>query len=129
MRTRPCLNAVGAAGYNRGCLGPSPRGEGESGRPRAVFWCETMSIETTYLDRILDPVAECFTPGVARRLVELQADSQTQAHLDALAEKASQGQLSPEEDAEYKQAIDAIDLLAILQAKARAYLRRHPASD
>ena len=87
-----------------------------------------MSVQTTYLDRILDPVAECFTPGVARRLAELQADPETQARLDVLAEKANQGQLTLEEDAEYKQAIDAIDLMAILQAKARAYLRQHPAS-
>jgi hypothetical protein len=91
-------------------------------------WYDAMSIETTYLDRILDPVAECFTPGVARRLAELRADPETQARLDALAEKANQGQLTPEEDTEYKQTIDAIDLLAILQAKARAYLRRHPTS-
>jgi len=84
-----------------------------------------MSIETNYLDRILDPVAECFTPQVARRLTELRADPEAQQRLDVLAEKANQGQLTPEEDDEYKQSIDAIDLLAILQAKARAYLRRH----
>jgi len=87
-----------------------------------------MSIATTYLDRILDSVAECFTPQVARRLAELRADPQTQSRLDALAAKANEGELTPEEDAEYKQSIDAIDLLAILQAKARAYLRQHPSS-
>jgi hypothetical protein len=42
-----------------------------------------------------------------------------------LAGKANEGQLSADEDAEYKQAIDAIDMVAILQAKARAYLRQH----
>jgi hypothetical protein len=84
-----------------------------------------MSTVATFLDRILDPLTECFTPQVARRLAELTADSQTQAHLDTLASKANQGQLSPEEDAEYKQAIDAIDMVAILQAKARAYIRQH----
>ena len=83
-----------------------------------------MSTVATCLDRILDPLAECFTPQVARRLVELRADPQTQEHLDVLASKANEGQLSSDEDAEYKQAIDAIDLVAILQAKARAYLRQ-----
>lgn len=85
-----------------------------------------MSAATDFLDRILDPVAECFTPEVARRLAELRADPQTQDRLDDLAAKANEGRLTPEEETAYRQAIDAIDLLAILQAKARAYLRQHP---
>jgi hypothetical protein len=85
-----------------------------------------MSTATDFLDRILDPVAECFTPEVARRLAELRADPQTQDRLDALAAKANEGRLTPDEEIAYRQAIDAMDLLAILQAKARAYLRRHP---
>ena len=84
-----------------------------------------MSTVASYLDRILDPLAECFTPQVAHRLIELTADPQTQVHLDVLANKANEGQLTADEDAEYKQAIDAIDMVAILQAKARAYLRQH----
>ena len=87
-----------------------------------------MSMDTAYLDRILDPVVECLTPQIALRLAELRADPETQDRLDALAHKANQGQLTPEEDAEYKQAIDAIDLLAVLQAKARTYLRAHGSS-
>jgi hypothetical protein len=86
------------------------------------------SAETSYFDRILDLVADCFTPQVARRLAELRADPQTQSRLDLLAEKANEGQLTAEEDIEYKQSIDAIDVLAILQAKARAYLREHASS-
>jgi hypothetical protein len=87
-----------------------------------------MSIETAYFDRILDPVTECLTPEVARRLAALCANPQTQARLDELAAKANEGQLTPAEDAEYKQSIDAIDMLSILQAKARKYLRQHPSS-
>ena len=87
-----------------------------------------MSMDTAYLDRILDPIVECLTPQIALRLADLRADPETQDRLDALAHKANQGQLTPEEDAEYKQAIDAIDLLAILQAKARTYLRTHGSS-
>ena len=84
------------------------------------------SAGTTYFDRILDPLTACFTPQVAHRLAELRADPQTQSRLDVLAAKANEGELTPEEDIEYKQSIDAIDVLAILQAKARAYLREHP---
>ena len=97
-------------------------------RERLCYY-EAMSMsQTVSLDRILDPVTECFTPQVARRIAELRADRQTQQRLDELAAKANQGQLTPEEDAEYKQSVDAIDLLAILQAKARAFLREHPDS-
>ncbi len=84
-----------------------------------------MSAATDFLDRILDPVAECFTAPVARRLADLRADAQTQSQLDALAAKANEGQLTPDEEEAYRQAVDAMDLLAILQAKARAYLRQH----
>lgn len=86
------------------------------------------TLPTVSLDRILDPLAECFTPPVARRIAQLQADPETRKRLDELAAKANQGQLTDEEDAEYKQAVDAIDLLAILQAKARAFLRDQPGS-
>jgi hypothetical protein len=84
------------------------------------------AVETTYFDRILDPVTDCFTPQVARRLADLRAGPETKSRLDLLADKANEGQLTPEEEIEYKQSIDAIDVLAILQAKARAYLRAHP---
>jgi hypothetical protein len=86
------------------------------------------SAETTYFDRILDPLTDCFTPQVARRLAELRADAKTQSRLGFLAARANEGQLTPEEENEYKQSIDAIDVLSILQAKARAYLREHPAA-
>jgi hypothetical protein len=85
-----------------------------------------MATATAYLDRILDPVSDCFTPQLARRLAELRADPVTQDRLDVLASKANEGEMTPEETAEYQQAVDAIDVLAILQAKARAYLRAHP---
>lgn len=84
-----------------------------------------MSTATDSLDRILDPLADCFTPDVARRLAGLRADAQTQERLDALAAKANEGRLTPDEEAAYRQAIDAVDLLAILQAKARAFLRQN----
>ena len=81
--------------------------------------------QITYLDRILDPLTECFTPQVARRIAGLQADRQARRRLDELATKANEGRLTPEEDAEYKQSVDAIDLSAILQAKAYEYLHAH----
>ena len=74
------------------------------------------------LDRILDPLATCFTPEVARRLVAFRADSETQALVDALADKANEGTLSDQEKAEYRQLVEAFDLITVLQAKARTFL-------
>jgi len=76
----------------------------------------------TPLDRLLDPVARCFTTDVARRLADIQPDRGTQARIDELAGKANEGTLAPAEQAEYLGYVEAIDLVSILQAKARKLL-------
>lgn len=88
-----------------------------------------MSASTSdVLDRILDPVIECFTPEVAVRLVSLRADAETQARLDELADKANEGLLSQEEQAQYDRFRDAFHFVTVLQVKARALLDRNAAS-
>lgn len=82
---------------------------------------------TTFIDRILDPVTEALTPQVASVLVGLRADAELQAHIEELREKANRGMLTPEEDTAYKEIVEAMDVIAILQAKARRYLDQHPA--
>ena len=74
------------------------------------------------LDRLLDPVAKCFTSDVARRLVSIRPDPGTQSRIDELAAKANEGTLTPAEQAEYQGYVEAIDIVAILQAKARKLL-------
>jgi hypothetical protein len=71
------------------------------------------------LSRILDPIAECFTPEVARKVAEIKADPSVQQRIDELAEKANEGQLTESETAEYDAYIQAMDVLAVIQAKAR----------
>ena len=80
-----------------------------------------------YLDRLLDPLAEAFTPEMARKLVELKVDPGLERHIENLREKANQGSLSAEEEADYKELIEAIDIIAILQSKARRFLAQHRA--
>jgi hypothetical protein len=80
------------------------------------------SILHTPLDRLLDPFARCLTADVARQVVELRADPETQNHIDQLAAKANDGMLSPAEQLEYEAYIEAIDVVSILQAKARKVL-------
>ena len=81
----------------------------------------------SYLDRFLDPVTDAFTPELARRIVGLRADPELQAHVDELRRKASEGSLTPDEEAEYKDFVEAVDVISLLQAKARAFLARHSA--
>ena len=74
------------------------------------------------LDRLLDPISRCLTTEVAQQLVDLRADPALQERLDLLADKNTEGELSPEERAEYETYVRALDFIAILQAKARRLL-------
>jgi hypothetical protein len=80
------------------------------------------------LDKMLEPVARCFTPAVAKQIAELRADPLTQARIDELAAKCNAGELTEAEQREYAAYVDAIDLIGLLQAKARAILTRLPPS-
>lgn len=80
---------------------------------------------STVLDRLLDPVSRCLTPEAARALVKLRADAEAQAHIDRLAERCNEGRLTPAERAEYELYVAAGNVIAILQAKARALLRKN----
>ena len=79
----------------------------------------------TYLNRILEPVTDALTPEMARLFVDMRPDAELQTYVDDLAKKANDGTITPEEDAEYKALIDAADLVAILQLKARRILTRN----
>lgn len=83
--------------------------------------------ELTYLDRLLTPVTQCFTPEVAERLIALPMDPEIEAHIKELASKANEGTLSDKERNEYEEYIEAVDLIAILQLRARSVLSQHSA--
>lgn len=83
----------------------------------------------SYLDRFLDPMADAFTPELARRIVELRAEPTLQAYVDELADKATRGALTAEEERDYKNCIEAADIIGIIQAKARRFLASHPDRD
>jgi hypothetical protein len=77
---------------------------------------------SSILDQILDPLAECLTPEVARRIVAVSLDPEMQSQIDELASKANDGSLSEEERIRYSEFIEAMDLVAIIKAKARLIL-------
>ncbi len=83
---------------------------------------------TAGLAKILDPVAQCFTPEVAKRVAELRADPAVQTRIDELADKCNEGTITPEEMAEYDAYIQAMDVVAVLQMKARTLIVQPHAS-
>jgi hypothetical protein len=85
-------------------------------------------IEPDVLERLLEPLSVCLTPAVARRIVKLRADSATQARLADLARKSTSGELSADEEEEYRTYVSAGTFIAILQSKARTLLASKPRS-
>jgi predicted transcriptional regulator len=77
------------------------------------------SPDQAVLDQLFDPVTQCLTPEVAQRIASLRASDKVQERLDELADKSSEGSLSPAERAEYETWVRAINFLGVLQAKAR----------
>jgi hypothetical protein len=56
----------------------------------------------------------------------MRADEAMQARIDYLADRSNEGMLTPDEADEYDGYLHAIDVIAVLQAKARAQLRKQP---
>jgi hypothetical protein len=76
------------------------------------------------LDRFLDPVRGVLTPEIARAIADLRVDAATQKLIEELADRHHEGQLSPDELAEYEALVNGANVMAVLQAKARSVLNR-----
>jgi hypothetical protein len=83
---------------------------------------------TAALDRLLESVGRSWPLEFARDLAELRAAPDVQARIETLAERCNEGELTAEERAEYEGYVQAIHLIGVLQAKARAVLSQHLAS-
>ena len=75
-----------------------------------------------YLDRMLQPVTEAMSAEFANKLVGLRADDELLSHIEILREKANHGTMTAEEEAEYREFVEANDVISILQSKARLVL-------
>jgi hypothetical protein len=80
------------------------------------------------LSLLLEPVGQMMPVAFARELAGLRATPDVQARIDELADKCNEGQLTVKERAEYDAYIDAIDVISILQAKARSVIAKQPNS-
>ena len=86
------------------------------------------TLDVAVLDRLLDPFGRLLTPEVAKKLVKLRFDAASQANIDRLAQKCNESELTESERREYETCVYVIDFIAMLQAKARAVLKRATAS-
>lgn len=71
---------------------------------------------------MLDPMAEAFTPDVARKIAEMRAAPELLARIADFPSKSSEGTLSSDEEAEYKEFVEALDVVSLIQAKTRRFL-------
>ena len=67
-----------------------------------------------YLGRIFEPLQDILNVDAARRIVEWRADEETQARLDELADKSTEGSLTDAEREEYEAYVHAIDFIGML---------------
>jgi hypothetical protein len=74
------------------------------------------------LERVLAAVGQCLDRQSAESLLRLRADTEMQGRIEELADKCTEGKLSPEERDEYEAMIRVGNFVAILQAKARRLL-------
>ncbi len=75
-----------------------------------------------FMNRVLDPLAESLNREAAESILTLSIDPEIQACVQVLAERANEGELTPEERDEYLSYVEAADMLAIFKLKAKRNL-------
>jgi hypothetical protein len=79
--------------------------------------------KTTGLGLVMDSFGRSLTPEVARFLVEWKADEAAQTRYEELADKNTEGQLTPEESRELEAVVRFDSTMALLKARAQLTLR------
>ncbi len=77
---------------------------------------------SSILDLMLQPATDQMPPDFARKLLDLRASPELLARIENLRAKANTGKISQEEELEYKEFVEAIDIISLLQSKARKIL-------
>ncbi|WP_395749711.1 hypothetical protein [Prosthecobacter sp.] len=80
------------------------------------------AFESTALERMLRPMSELMSHELARELVALKVDDDTQERYDCLAAGRREGTLSADEEAELHDFVQVNSMLSILKAEARRLL-------
>jgi regulator of PEP synthase PpsR (kinase-PPPase family) len=77
---------------------------------------------TTILEKMLKPATDEMPVEFARKIIGLRAEGEVLSRIEYLRTKADQGSLTSDEQSEYQEVIEAIDIIALLQCKARDVL-------
>lgn len=81
-----------------------------------------MATQDAILNEMLEPLLEAITPDAARALAQYQPKPSIQAHVDELAAKCNEGELTEAERTEYEEYVRVGNLLAMIKARARRVL-------
>lgn len=82
----------------------------------------------TILRRLIDAFGGELNPAAAEAVLQLHLADADQSRIGELAERSSNGTLTPEETTEYDGYIAAADLLSLWKSKARASLKQKPSA-
>jgi hypothetical protein len=80
------------------------------------------TLEPSVLGRMLRPMTQGMSLELARELVALKAEEETQQHYEQLAEGRREGRLSAEQEAELQNIVQVNSVLSMLKAEARLLL-------
>jgi hypothetical protein len=84
--------------------------------------CMKTNGDAVALEKFLRPMARGLSIELARAIVNLAADEETQSRYDLLAEKNSEGQITPAEREELESLVRVNTLLGVLKVEAQAVL-------
>ncbi len=85
---------------------------------------DTTAQSSAIMRQMLDPIADHLGPETAPLFANLQATPAMIARLEVLGAKCNEGELTPEERAEYQTYVQVGDLFSILRAKAKQALAK-----
>ncbi|MBE2285909.1 MAG: hypothetical protein IAE77_20795 [Prosthecobacter sp.] len=82
----------------------------------------TISPESTALGRLLRPMSQRMSRELARELVSLKVEEDTQQRYEYLASGRREGTLTADEEAELQDLVQVNSVLSMLKAEARLLL-------
>ena len=80
------------------------------------------AVEPTALERLLRPISKGMSTELARSLSTLRVDDEMQRRYEALADGHREGTLSPAEEIELEDLVQANSVLSVIKVEARLLL-------
>jgi hypothetical protein len=77
---------------------------------------------TSMIEHLLPPADQSMPPEAARWIMSLRADAELQARYEELADKNTEGAITPDELRELEQFVVASELIGLMQLRARRVL-------